>query len=202
VLIGLVLAVSAAAIAVGRRHALVRLEQTVSDLEDSHAILERYASRVAELSAAAERTRMARDLHDSLGHHLTAVGIQLDKAIAFRDRDPVVADRAVRDARSASALALRDARSSVRALRDAPAGPAPLGPALAELARRLEGDDLEITVEVDDAGRECSTATSHVLFRAAQEALTNVRRHARARRAGVRVSASGDGWTASGPAGG
>ncbi len=90
-----------------------------------------YAAQVAALSAEAERTRLARDIHDSLGHHLTAIAVQLEKAAAFRDRDPGAADQALADARSSVRQALGDVRLSVRALRE---GAAPA--ALPEHARR------------------------------------------------------------------
>ncbi len=72
--VGLVLALSMAAIATREREA---------------------RARATELSAAVERTRLARDIHDGLGHHLTAIAVQLEKAEAFRDLDPAAADRAV-----------------------------------------------------------------------------------------------------------
>jgi signal transduction histidine kinase len=110
-----------------------------------------------------------------------AVGVQLDKAIAFRERDPDTADQAIRDARASGASALQDVRTAVKALRE---------PSLQELGRRLEGDDLRITVETAQVPQE----HGEVLYRAAQEALTNVRRHARASQAVVQLSKSGGSW--------
>src|SRR5437868_7108488 len=69
--LGVVLSITMAAVAVREREARVRLEQTMRDVE--------------ALSAAQERNRLAREIHDSLGHHLTAIGIQLEKAATFAD---------------------------------------------------------------------------------------------------------------------
>lgn len=127
------------------------------------------ALAMAELSAAAERNRLARDVHDGIGHHLTAVSVLLEKATAFRDHDPATADRAIEDARESARRALADVRTSVRALRE----PFRLGDELTRLVHHLD-------VAVSCAGDESRypTATLLTLYRAAQEGITNAMRHA------------------------
>jgi signal transduction histidine kinase len=129
----------------------------------------RGAARIAELSAATERNRLARDLHDSLGHHLTAISIQLAKADAFASRNPAVAGQALADARRSVGLALDDVRASVGTLR---AEPVRLVDALAGLA--------DVTLRVEGEERDLDQAAVTALHRAAQEAVTNARRHGRA----------------------
>ncbi|OLF10376.1 sensor histidine kinase [Actinophytocola xanthii] len=141
----------------------------------------RAAARVAELSVATERNRLARDLHDSLGHHLTAVAIQLEKTAEFRTRDPAAAEQALSDARESVRHALRDVRTSVGALRT---GPPTLRAALAELA----GQDDSVTVRVDGDEPNLDQASVTALHRVAQEAVTNARRHAGASRVSVSVA--------------
>lgn len=185
--IGLMLAIAMAGIAVAEQAGRLRLEAVLGDLRDSHDQLTAYAAQVAGLSAAAERGRLARDIHDSLGHHLTAVTVQLEKAEAFRHLDAASADRAVADARAAARQALREVRGSVAALRgDEP--PVPLSAMLAGLVRQAGPGEPQVTVTVtgDEAGLGAAART--VLFRAAQEALTNVRRHSGARRVCVSVA--------------
>jgi signal transduction histidine kinase len=138
----------------------------------------RQAARVASLSAETERNRLARDIHDSLGHHLTAISIQLEKASAFGPRDPDVASRALADARRSARLALAEVRASVGALR----APVDLVSALTELT----GADASLEVAGDARG--ISRAVVTTLYRAAQEALTNARRHAGAGRVSVAVT--------------
>jgi signal transduction histidine kinase len=135
----------------------------------------RSATRLAELSVATERNRMARDIHDSLGHHLTAISIQLEKASAFRDRDPEVAGQALADARESARRALEDVRSSVGTLRT----PVSLRTALASL---------DVPVSVSGAERDMDPATVTALYRTAQEAITNARRHGAAGRVAVSVT--------------
>ncbi|CAM5386109.1 sensor histidine kinase [Streptomyces aurantiogriseus] len=167
--VGLVLAIAMAAVAVGEQRARRALEE--------------YAARVAELSAAGERNRLARDIHDSLGHHLTAMSVQLEMAAEFRALDPDAAQRALGEARRSVTLALADVRRSVRALRGEAARPT-LAEELAALARG-DGAGPRVTVEVSGAEDGYGTAELTALYRAAQEGVTNARRHAGASR--VRV---------------
>ncbi|MCT9077343.1 sensor histidine kinase [Streptomyces fulvoviolaceus] len=162
--VGLVLAVSMAAVAVGEQRARRELEA--------------YAARVAELSAATERNRLARDIHDSLGHHLTAMSVQLEMASDFRTLDPDASRRALAEARQSVRLALGDVRQSVRTLRDEAARPT-LAESLASLAQAA-GARPQVVVEVSGDGSGYGTAELTALYRAAQEGVTNARRHAEA----------------------
>ncbi|MEU9917876.1 sensor histidine kinase [Streptomyces sp. NPDC051001] len=173
--VGLVLAISMAAVAVGEQRARRALQE--------------YAARVAELSAATERNRLARDIHDSLGHHLTAISVQLEIASEFRALDPDAAGRAIAEARQSVKLALGDVRQSVRALRD-DARPS-LSATLAGWARE-GGAGPRVSVEVTGEEDGYGTAALTALYRAAQEGLTNALRHARASRVSVAVRLTED----------
>ncbi|MFI1720703.1 sensor histidine kinase [Streptomyces sp. NPDC020489] len=174
--VGLVLALSMAAVALGEQHARLALEGQ--------------AAQVAELSAATERNRLARDIHDSLGHHLTAMSVQLEMASDFRARDPEAAQRALEEARRSVRLALGDVRQSVRALRTPPPLPA-LAAALADLAHGGEAPP-RVTVEVSGDEDGYGTPELTALYRAAQEGVTNARRHAEATRVSVTLRLAGD----------
>ncbi|MDT0567690.1 sensor histidine kinase [Streptomyces sp. DSM 3412] len=167
--VGLMLALSMAAVAVGEQRARFASEE--------------YAAQVAELSAATERNRLARDIHDSLGHHLTAMSVQLEMASEFRALDPDAAQQALNEARRSVRLALVDVRQSVRTLRGETPHPT-LSTALAGLAHGGEARP-RVTVEVsgDQDGYGAPELTA--LYRAAQEGVTNARRHARATRVSV-----------------
>ncbi|WP_054047716.1 sensor histidine kinase [Alloactinosynnema sp. L-07] len=164
--VGLVLTIAMAAVAVQERQGRIRLQE-------SHR-------QVAELSAAAERSRVARDLHDDLGHHLTAIVVLLEKATAFRDRDAGAAQQAIEDAERSARRALTDVRESVRTLRSAPFG---LAPALDELV----GGQSDVTLDVTGDEDRYDVAALQALYRAAQEGVTNSRRHAKASRIAVSV---------------
>ncbi len=156
-----------------------QMRELLVKLEASHRQLQAYSMQVAELAAAEERNRLARDIHDSLGHYLTAINIQLEKAEAYRERNPVEADQAIRDARQAARSALRDVRGSVSALRS--------GVDNFSLKQSLETligglDSSQFSVEYHMTGDEDDYARSvlGVLYRVAQEGLTNVQKHAQA----------------------
>jgi signal transduction histidine kinase len=185
--VGAVLAIAMAGIAVREQAGRIRLQAALRELRESHDQLAASAARVAELSAAAERNRLARDIHDGLGHFLTAIAVQLEKAEAFRDLDQAAASQAVSDARSLARQALQDVRGSVRALRgDEPS--APLSAMLAGLVRQAGPGSPEVTLTVtgDEAALGASART--VVFRAAQEALTNARKHSGAGQVSMSVA--------------
>lgn len=156
-------------------------------------------SQVAESAAAAERGRLARDIHDDLGHHLTALAVQLQKAELFLDRDPAVAARALQDAREAGRQALGQVRRSVASVRDvarfelSPALRALADPSLERLDS-LEHLDAEPCVRLAVRGDEDGVPATVLLavYRVVQEALTNARRHAAAQCVDVRVELDAD----------
>jgi len=156
-----------------------QMQQLLAELETSHRQMQAYAGRVAELAAAAERNRLARDIHDSLGHYLTAISIQLEKAQVYRERNPEEADRAIRDAKQTAREALQDVRQSVSALRDAE-DRFSLRQSLADLVGRMNGGSLEIACHVEGDETSYTGPVLAALYRAAQEGLTNVQKHAHA----------------------
>ncbi|MEU1377729.1 sensor histidine kinase [Streptomyces triculaminicus] len=161
--LGVVLALAMAAVAVREQQARARLEGTLA--------------QVAELSAARERNRLAREIHDSLGHHLTAIGIQLEKAEAFASLDPESSAQAVSHARWSANRALEEVRASVRTLGpESESEPAGLSRALADLVHHLDGGSRRITLRTSGVERRPLL----VLYRAAQEGLTNACRHSAA----------------------
>lgn len=138
-------------------------------------------ARVEELTLAGERTRMARDMHDSLGHSLTAVKLSLDLARRWDDRgEPDRARAEVAHAAGTVVDALADTRRWVRALHPA-ALDGGIGPrALAGLADAFRGAGVAIEHHVvGDPGRVPPRAQL-VVYRVVQESLANSVRHSRA----------------------
>lgn len=156
------------------------------DLERSHQELQKYAAQVEELAAAEERNRVARDIHDSVGHSLAVVNVQLEKALAFHRRDLDVAEQAMKDARRAAKEALGDVRASVRTLRQT-TDVFSLSEALTSLVDRSTSDTLKIDLNVRGSQMSYSKPALMTLYRAAQEGLTNVYKHAGANRVWIHV---------------
>lgn len=157
-----------------------RTEKLLSDLEVSHVKLQAYTEQVAELAAAEERNRLARDIHDSLGHYLTAVNIQLEKALLYQERNPAEATQAISDAKQAAADALRDVRLSVSALRESEERFS-LSTSLEKLVNEINHENLDIKFSINGEESAYPYSTLTALYRAAQEGMTNVQKHAHAR---------------------
>ncbi len=155
------------------------MEDLLADLEATNVKLQRYAEQVAELAATEERNRLARDIHDSVGHRLTVVNIQLEKALAFKDRDPDEATQAMMDARQAAREALQDVRRSVGALRQGEQSFS-LAKGLAELVRGMGNGRFTLDYQLNGSEEGYSYPVLMTLYRAAQEGLTNVQKHAQA----------------------
>ncbi|GHO90945.1 hypothetical protein KSF_009930 [Reticulibacter mediterranei] len=177
---GLMFAISMANVACEAEANRRRAEQLLSDLAISHQQLKAYAEQAAELATAQERNRLARDIHDGLGHYLVAINILLEKIIAFRQRNPQEAEVAALDARRLTREALQDVRQSVGTLRLS-GEVFSLAAALNNLVKNAEQERLTISLQMKGDETGFSKTVLLVLYRAAQEALTNVQKHARAR---------------------
>ncbi|MHB1043427.1 MAG: sensor histidine kinase [Eubacteriales bacterium] len=164
----------------------LRVEKLLSELEVSHRQLKDYAEKVAEMATIEERNRLARDIHDSLGHYLTIINVQLEKALAFRSRDPEEADRSVWNAKHLAGEALKDIRRSVRALRNA-RQPFSLIEDLTGLVKNMCSDQLFVDLKIEGSEEGFSEQSLIALFRAAQEGLTNIQKHANATQAVVNL---------------
>jgi signal transduction histidine kinase len=120
----------------------------------------------------AERNRIAREIHDVLAHSLGALSVQLEAADALLapDTDPATARQYVQQARRLAAGGLAEARTAVHALRNEPIA---LGEQLAAL---VSGTEARLTVT--GLERRLAPEVQLALYRAAQEALANARKHA------------------------
>jgi signal transduction histidine kinase len=185
--IGLVFAISMAGVASAAEANRARAEQLLDDLATSHQQLKAYAQQAAELATAEERNRLARDIHDSLGHYLTVIHVLLEKAIAYRQRDPEEAEQAVWDAKRSARQALQDVRQSVSALRHSEEIFS-LSAALAELVRTMAVRRLAIDSQIIGEEAGFPKLALMALYRAAQEGFTNVEKHAQASRVTLRVT--------------
>ncbi|MEO5959176.1 MAG: sensor histidine kinase [Opitutaceae bacterium] len=159
--------------AVGAREREKKLREEV---EAANQQLRDHAAQTEDLATTRERNRVAREIHDGVGHYLTVVKTQLDAAAALMPAQPDRALEAVNNAAKLASDALDDVRRSVGALRTDTARP-PLPEALRALAEEV---GLPVTIRVEGAMRALPPGIEHALFRSAQEGLTNIRKHAAA----------------------
>lgn len=169
---------------------LVREQRARADLADANEQLGRYAAQAEQLATTQERNRLARDIHDGLGHYLTVVQMQVQAARALLDTDPVRADAVLAKALQQSKEALAEVRRSVAALRE-PRSTLPLPDALEALVAETAAAGVPAELEVAGSARSLPAEAEESLYRGAQEGLTNVRKHARATRAHIVLDYSG-----------
>jgi signal transduction histidine kinase len=164
---------------------LLRREQRArSELAEAHEQLRDYAAQAERLATVQERNRVARDIHDGLGHSLTVVQMQVKAARAVLPTDSAKADAVLEKAQQQAEAALAEVRRSVHALRE-PRSIPPLPEALQALAEETSAAGVPARLTVSGAERPLPDETRETLYRAAQEGLTNVRKHARATSADV-----------------
>lgn len=149
---------------------------------------ERLLARVRELAVAEERARMARDMHDSIGHHLTVIKMGLENADRFRRRRPEAAWDEVNQSKQQAAQALAETRRWVRALRPLDLEGRLGSEALEGLARSFDGTGVAVNFEMEGAEAALDADVELVLYRVLQEGLTNVLRHAQATTVRVRLA--------------
>lgn len=169
---------------------LLSERQAKEELAAAHEQLRQYALQVEELAAVQERNHIAREIHDSLGHTLTAQNIQLQTAVKLWQRDPNRAQSFLQQAQQLAATAMQEVRRSVRTLReDAPENP-PLEEEIAHLANDFyQGTGVAIATQID-VPVSIPPRMTKVLYRIVQEALTNISKHAQATQAKIQISTS------------
>jgi len=173
---------------------LHQLEESNAELEEAHKQLQKYADEVEELTIVRERTRMAREIHDTLGHYLSILTIQLETISKLQERDPARASVEIAEARRVASQSMQEVRNAIAALR--PMSIATLSPtqAITQLGREFElsAAGTELTLDLETLLPPLSPDLQVALYRTLQEALTNVRKHAHASKVLVRLRYEND----------
>jgi signal transduction histidine kinase len=150
------------------------------------------AATLAMSAVLEERTRIARELHDIVAHAVSLIVVQAGAAEAEVEENPAFARDALRAIRATGTGALAEMRRMVTILREADEPdlltPQPGVDALPELVAQSRDSGLDATLTVDGPAGPLPTGLDLAVYRIVQEALSNVRRHAAASRAEVRLT--------------
>jgi signal transduction histidine kinase len=172
-------AVWAAAWFAGDRARLRR--ERLAELEERALRAEREAERERRLAAAEERTRIARDLHDSAGHAINVILVQAGAARLLQEQDLERSREALETIEEVARDTLGEIDQLVRALREdgSPQGvePPPGLAALETLAERYRASGLAVSVKIDGSRRALPPGVDQAAYRILQEALLNAARH-------------------------
>jgi signal transduction histidine kinase len=179
-----------------RELALAQMAKDASNakLAAAHMRLQEYSAQVEELSVMRERYRIAREIHDTLGHALTLLAVQLETATQLEARGDPRLQEELLQARQVAKACLTEVRHSVEALRPDETS----GDSLQEQLRKLVAEfettchETRITLDLEEATHPLNPELWLTLYRCAQEALTNIRKHAHATKVLLRLSTSAE----------
>jgi signal transduction histidine kinase len=159
-------------------------------LEQLAVQLEREREERARAAVAEERTRIARELHDEIAHAMSVIAVQADAAEGALARDPALVERPLLAIRDTAREALADMRRVLGGLRSGEQAQLAPEPGLARLGSLLEqtrAAGLEVDLRVEGEPVPLPPSLDLAAYRVLQEGLTNVRKHAAARRVEVVV---------------
>lgn len=172
-------------IAIRESTARYRIQHLATELHNANVRLAEYAAQAEELATIKERNRLAREIHDNLGHYLTVVHVQIEAARAIMPENPDKAADALNKAQKLTQEGLTAIRHSISALRESPLENQSLPEIISKLVQETHQSGIMTTLKVLGDPIELDAKTSLTFYRVAQEGLTNIRKHARASRADV-----------------
>ncbi|HEY9806766.1 MAG TPA: sensor histidine kinase, partial [Candidatus Obscuribacterales bacterium] len=173
-------------------NALLSERESRDKLAIANEQLRQYALRIEDQATLQERNRIARDIHDSLGHALTGLNIQLEGALKLWQTNPTKAQAFLAEAKRLGSTALQAVRQSVATLRSDPLQGQSLEMAIARLAQEFQQTtgilptcDVELT-------RSLPSEVKTAVYRIVQESLTNICKHAAASAVQIQVETAKD----------
>jgi signal transduction histidine kinase len=189
-LAGQVFIVAFTQMAVNEEKARQEVERLATELADANQRLREYALQVEELAITKERNRLAREIHDGLGHYLTTVHMQIQAAQAVMSTDPQRSMEIMHTAQNVTQEALADIRRSVGALRSSVGEIMPLTEEIRKMLKGYEMTGLLTDFKVVGTPRHLDPKSHLTLYRAMQEGLNNITKHAAASRVSISLDYS------------
>lgn len=167
--------------------AVLSAHDSQQQLTAANEKLHRYALQVEEMATIQERNRIAREIHDALGHSLTAVNLQVDAALRLFHADPEEAQTLLREAKALGSRALQEVRTSVTSLRSDPLAERSLEELIDSLAvefKRSTQIQPRTTIDIQIPLKPVLKAA---IYRIVQEALTNISKYAVATEVSIEI---------------
>jgi signal transduction histidine kinase len=176
--------------AIDEQRSRKEVERLVHELQTANDQLRLYAVQVEELAITKERNRMAREIHDGLGHYLTTIYMQLMAGRAVSASDPVKAEDLFLKAQNLAQEALADIRQSVAALRASPEESQPLVEQVQKILESSESLGFHGKLSIVGEVRTLPPQVHLTLYRAVQEGINNTCKHAQAKNIQVEIDFS------------
>jgi signal transduction histidine kinase len=169
-----------------------RLQEQQESLAQANAQLTRYAATLEDLTISRERNRMARELHDTLAHTLSALSVQLETVKAYWDVDSAAAQDMLDKSLAATRSGLQETRRALKSLRASPLDDLGFLTALRQTATEIAARaNLRLNLAVPEYLPTLPAAVEQCLYRVVQEAATNVAYHANAHTLTVQLTFNG-----------
>jgi signal transduction histidine kinase len=170
--------------------------QLYAQLMQSHERLQDYALKTEEWAATRERVRIARDIHDTVGHKLTALLVQMQAARKLSRLDSLRSEQTYLECEDLIRASLQEVRLSVRAIRDEPIKSTSLNDSLEKLSDEFtKYAEVQTIFEVDGIPVTLPGDLQLTAYRIVQESLTNAQKHGHAKNAKILLAYSETGFS-------
>ena len=157
-------------------------------LEEANQRLRAYAIEVEQMAETRERNRLAREIHDTLGHALTGIAAGLDACLMTLEVAPALTKQQLNKIRDAAKKGITDVRRSVKKLRPDDLERLPFQEALMEMTKNYsESSGMEITFDIFSWSDKLRQDQEDVIYRVLQESITNAKRHGHATKVKITI---------------
>jgi signal transduction histidine kinase len=164
-----------------------RLRRQQESLESANVRLTHYSNTLEQLATARERSRLARELHDTLAHTLSGLAVQLETVKAYWEVDREAARSSLERSIDTAHSGLEETRRALKALRATPLDDLGLSGAIKAMAISLSRGTLQLDIFTSAEIPMLSPDVEQAVYRIAQEAITNSVNHAAAKRLTIRL---------------
>jgi len=189
--IGIIRTISFIAVGIFINMLVTRLRQQQKSLREANANLSHYASTLEQLTVSRERNRLARDLHDTLAHSLTALSVSLEAAKAYFDIDQSKTRELIDTSLESTRKGVDETRRALKSLRSSDLEDLGLGLALERMAGSAASRfNLDLELSLPNPMPSLSPDVEQTIHRVAQEAIQNITNHSGASKFSLRLEHS------------